>query len=78
MVLGAESEWLIPLAVGLGFNELLLLPSAVTSAKKIIPYLSYEHCREVVHSLQATDDASKNRQKARRFYRRLKKLTQNE
>jgi hypothetical protein len=78
MVLGADSEWLIPLAVGLGFNELHLLPSAVTSAKKIIPYLSYEHCREVVHSLQATDDASKNRQKARRFYRRLKKLTQNE
>jgi hypothetical protein len=44
----------------------------------MIPYLSYEQCRELVRHLQVTDDVSRNRQKARRFYHRLKKQMQNE
>jgi phosphohistidine swiveling domain-containing protein len=78
IVLGAESEWLIPLAVGVGISELLLPPYHVASAKEMIPYLSYEQCRELVRHLQVTDDVSRNRQKARRFYYRLKKQIQNE
>ncbi len=77
-VLGAEGEWLIPLAVGAGISELLLPPHCVARVKETIPYLSYEHCRELVHVLQASTDASKNRQKARRFYQRLKRTMQNE
>jgi phosphoenolpyruvate-protein kinase (PTS system EI component) len=78
MVLGADSEWLIPLAVGVGISELILPPYHVAPAKGLIPYLSYEQCREMVHSLQFTDDVSRNRQKARRFYHRLQKQMQNE
>jgi phosphohistidine swiveling domain-containing protein len=78
MVLGADSEWLIPLAVGVGISELILPPYHVAPAKGLIPYLSYEQCREMVRSLQFTDDVSRNRQKARRFYHRLQKQMQNE
>ncbi len=46
--------------------------------KEMIPYLSYEQCRELMHTLQASTDASRNRQKVRRFYRRLKQRMQNE
>lgn len=78
IVLWAQSEWLIPLAVGAGFSELLLPPHCVARVKEMIPYLSYEQCRELVHNLQASADTSRNRQKARRFYQRLKRTMQNE
>ncbi|MGC8783985.1 MAG: hypothetical protein ACP5RN_06340 [Armatimonadota bacterium] len=78
VVLGTESEWLIPLAVGAGISELLLPPHCIPRTKEMIPYLSYEQCRELVHNLQASADASRNRQKARRFYQRLKRTMQNE
>lgn len=78
MVLGADSEWLIPLAVGAGMSELLLPPHCIARVKEMIPYLSYEQCRELMHTLQASTDASRNRQKVRRFYRRLKQRMQNE
>lgn len=78
MVLGSESEWLIPLAVGVGISELLLPTYCVARVKEMIPYLSYEQCRELVHTLQASTNASRNRQKARRFYQRLKRRMQNE
>ncbi|GIV16528.1 MAG: hypothetical protein KatS3mg022_1963 [Armatimonadota bacterium] len=78
IVLGAESEWLIPLAVGVGISELLLPPHCISRAKEMIPYLSYEQCRDLVHALQASPDVTKNRRKVRRFYQRLKKQMQNE
>lgn len=78
IVLGAESEWLIPLAVGVGISELLLPAHCISRAKEIIPYLSYAQCRELVHTLQTSPDAAQNRRKARRFYLRLKKQMQNE
>jgi phosphoenolpyruvate-protein kinase (PTS system EI component) len=78
MVLGSESEWLIPLAVGVDISELLLPAYCVARVKEMIPYLSYEQCRELVHTLQASTNASRNRQKARRFYQRLKRRMQNE
>jgi phosphohistidine swiveling domain-containing protein len=78
IVLSAESDWLVPLAVGLGFTELVLPPHCVARVKEMIPYLSYAQCRHLVHSLQQTADVSKNRRKARRFYQRLKKQMQTE
>lgn len=78
IVLGAESEWLLPLAIGAGISELLLPPHCITRTKEIIPYLSYEQCRELVHNLQLSADTGRNRQKARRFYQRLKRQMQNE
>lgn len=78
IVLGAENEWLIPLAVGVGISELLLPPHCISRAKEMIPYLSYEQCRHLVHALQASPDATQNRRKVHRFYQRLKKQMQNE
>jgi len=78
VVLGAESDWLVPLAVGAGFTELLLPPHCIARVKEMIPYLSYEQCRHLVHGLQQTADSLQNRRKARRFYQRLKKQRQTE
>ncbi|MDW8321510.1 MAG: hypothetical protein RMM08_09110 [Armatimonadota bacterium] len=78
IILGSESEWLVPLAVGAGISELLLPPQSIGGVKEMIPYLSYEQCRELVHALQASPDASKNRQRVRRFFQRLKRRMKNE
>ncbi len=76
--LDAESEWLVPVVLGAGFSELLLPPHCVARAKEMIPYLSVEQCRELVHNLQASSDTSANRRRTRRFYQRLKRQMQNE
>lgn len=76
IVMGEESEWILPLAVGVGFNELLLPPHCVARVKEAIPYLTHEGCRQLVHSLQASPDVSSNRRKARRFAQRLKRQMQ--
>lgn len=76
MVLGERSDWLIPLAVSVGISELLLPPHLVASAKELIPYLSYEQCRQLLHKLQSSSDPSRNRRRARLFFRRLKQQMQ--
>ena len=76
-VLGAEKEWLLPLAVGLGISELLLPPHCVSRTKETIPYLSVEQCRDLVSNIQTSSDPSRNRQKVRRFYQRLQRQMQN-
>jgi hypothetical protein len=78
VVLGAESDWLVPLAVGAGCTKLLLPLHSIARVKEMIPYLSYEQCRHLMHSLQQSTDPSQNRVKARRFYQRLKKQMQTE
>ncbi|MEJ5253348.1 MAG: hypothetical protein HPY54_12215 [Chthonomonadetes bacterium] len=76
IVMGEESEWILPLAIGAGFNELLLPPHCVARIKEMIPYLTHEACRQLVHSLQTSPDVSSNRRKARRFAQRLKRQMQ--
>lgn len=78
IVLGEESEWLLPVAVGAGFTELLLPPHCIPAVKEMIPYLSYEQCRQMVHRLQASPDSSQNRRRVRRFAQRLKRQMQTE
>lgn len=78
IMLGEQSEWILPLAVGTGFTELLLPPHCIAPVKEMVPYLSYEQCRQMVHDLQASPDGSKNRRKARRFVQRLKRWMQTE
>ncbi len=78
ILLGEESEWLVPIAVGVGISELLVPPHCTGRVKEMIPYLSYEQCRNLVHTLQASNDAPGSRRRARRFYQRLKRQMQNE
>lgn len=78
IIMGKESEWLLPLAVGTGFTELFLPPHCIGRIKEMIPYLSYEQCRQLVHNLQASADVLNNRRKVRRFAQRLKRRMQNE